>query len=301
MPPWTKTRLVCGAFMKRSQRRACTPRCVAKPSPSSPILTVATGTGRIPCRAKAQTTPSLTSAWHLPLPALLPVFQKASKDRAAWPRVRQGRSCSPKVGCARGKSMTAWVQKASACARHRLQNLLRSHEVRGRGFFKRVFGCFPPSVAQVLHLWGWFIGCDRVPLRGVGLSVVLAPFGQTPILVFFTIASLITSTWPGVSCGEQSAAHGRARIAPAVATLDGYPIVISVVNIVHLKRSDRNRNRNAGPASTRAKTSLADIVRQELARATAAKGDPRQPAQEMDVAATCSGCSRDAGHSTTPH
>ena len=184
--------------------------------------------------------------------------------------------------------MTACVQKASACA-HRLQNLLCSQEVRGRGFFKRVFGCFPPSVAflaQVLHVWDWFIGCDSVPLRGVGLGVVLAPFGQTPIVVCFTIASLIMSTWPGVSCGEQNAAHGRARIAPAVATLDGYPIVISVVNIVHLKRSDRNRNRNAGPASARAKTSLADIVRQELARATAAKGDPHQPAQEMDVAAT---------------
>ena len=164
-----------------------------------------------------------------------------------------------------------------------------SHEVRGRGFFKRVFGCFQPSVAilaHVLHVWDWFIGCDRVPLRGVGLGVVLAPCGQTPIVVYFTIASLIMSTWPGVSCGEQNAAHGRARIAPAVATLDDHPIVISVVNIVHLKRSDRNRNRNAGTASTRAKTSLADIVRQELARATAAKGDPHQPAQEMDVAAT---------------
>ena len=292
-PLWKKCglRLCIGASSLRArllQRRACTPRCVAKPSPSSPILPVAAGTGRIPCRAKAQTTPSLSSAWHLPLPALLPVFQKASEDRAAWPRVRRGRCCSSKVGCARGKSMTACVQKASACA-HRLQNLLCSHQVRGRGFFKHVFGCFQPSVAilaQVLHVWDWFIGCDRVPLRGVGLGVVLAPCGQTPIVVYFTIASLIMSTWPGVSCGEQNAAHGRARIAPAVATLDDHPIVISVVNIVHLKRSDRNRNRNAGTASTRAKTSLADIVRQELARATAAKGDPHQPAQEMDVAAT---------------
>ena len=71
-PLWKKCglRLCIGASSLRAgllQRRACTPRCVAKPSPSSPMLPVAAGTGRIPCRAKAQTTPSSTSAWHFAL------------------------------------------------------------------------------------------------------------------------------------------------------------------------------------------------------------------------------------------
>ena len=49
------------------------------------------------------------------------------------------------------QAMLSCVQKASVCTRQRLQNLLRSHDVREHGFFKRVFGCFPPN--KVLCSW----------------------------------------------------------------------------------------------------------------------------------------------------
>ena len=59
------------------------------------------------------------------------------------------------------KAMTACIKKASVWVQQRLQNLVPSHEEKVHGFWRRVFGCFPPD--------------NVVCMRGEALEVHLHP------------------------------------------------------------------------------------------------------------------------------
>ena len=61
----------------------------------------------------------------------------------------------------RSDAMEACVKKASPAVRLRLETLLRSHDVRSHGLFKRVFGCYPPNM--VLGLWAAALGVNPHP------------------------------------------------------------------------------------------------------------------------------------------